>query len=262
MKIKNSILVISTFLFSLTACEKEEVPVFTAQAGINFTAQKESTSPNYDPDDPKNFEYVSDFSGHYANGFYGHLYDTIYIKAKLEGQLSDKPLKVNLQYSSVEDYATPELIMLEDTIYPGEYLAKIKVICKRPADVDSTYRAKIIFDYENSDVVAGTMERQSIILSVSDKTPYSEMYVDSKEEWNDAYSSILGLFGEEKVRFIKSVFKGQTSTLYYYTIYYGDYNPQLGFAGKIETLREALDAYNAAHPEDKVREADGTLVTF
>lgn len=31
MRIKNNILIISTFLFSLTACEKEEVSVFTAQ---------------------------------------------------------------------------------------------------------------------------------------------------------------------------------------------------------------------------------------
>lgn len=263
MRIKNNILIISTFLFSLTACEKEEVSVFTAQTGINFTAQQEnSSSPSYDPDDPKNFEYTSDFSGHYARGFYGHQYDTIYIKAKLEGQLSDKPLKVNLLYSAVENYATPELIMLEDTILPGEYLAKIKVICKRPAHIDSTYRAKITFDYEKSDVIAGTKERQSMTLSVSDKTPYSEMYVESKEEWNSSYSDILGNFGEEKVRFIKSVFKERTSTLYYYTIYYGDYYPHLGFAGQIETLKEALNAYNTEHPDAKVCEADGTLVTF
>lgn len=262
MNLRNIILISSAILLSLTACDKEEVSVFTAEPGINFTAKNQEKSPNFDPDDPKNFDYHSDFSAHYGMGVYGQLFDTIYIKAKLEGQLSSEPLKLNLSYETVEGYATPELIMFEDTIFPGEYLAEVKVVCKKPAHIDSTYCATIIFDYANSDVIAGTKERQTATLYVADKTPYSEMYVKTKEEWNQAYSSILGEFGEAKVRFIKYVFKDKTSNLYYYTLYYGDYYPHLGFAGNIEELRAALDTYNAEHPNNKVQEADGTFVTF
>lgn len=251
------------------ACEQEEVYTFIGAPGINFTSQSytEGQMPNDytgDPDDPDLMGYVSSYEAHYGKGWYGDKYDTIYIQAKLEGVMQDRPLRVNLKAEPVEGVAFPNMIIGRDSvIQPGKYWLRIRVLVERPAILDSTYQAKFTFDYENSDVVPGSEERQSIILEAHDtyEVNAENMYVSSIEEWNTYYGDVLGPYGPEKARFIYSVFMGRTATLYMYTNYYPTV-PDYGFAGNMEQLITALNEYNAAHPDAPVQEADGTLVTF
>lgn len=266
-KIYYSILtLLSASLFA--ACQKEEVYSFIGEPGINFTEQtyKEGDLPSttHDPDDPKNFTYQSTYASKYAAGRYGEKYDTIHVQAKMEGSLQDHPLRVNLKAEPVEGVAFPNLVIAQDSVVkPGKYLVRIQVLVERPAILDSTYQARITFDYENSDVAAGTEERQSIILEASDtyELKSENMYVDTEADWNLYYGAILGPYGPEKARFIYSVFMGRTPTLYMYTNYYPNV-PDYGFAGNMDKLVTALNEYNAAHPDAPVQEADGTLVTF
>lgn len=262
-----SILTSLCILF-LAACQKEEVYTFTAEPGINFTEETytlgQLPSTTHDPDDPKNFTYESKYELQYSAGRYGVKYDTVYVQAKLEGTLQDRPLRVNLKAEPVEGVAFPNLVIARDSVIkPGEYLVRIQVLVERPAILDSTYQAKIVFDYENSDVVPGTEERQSITLLAHDTYEVTDenMYVSTIDDWNYYYGDILGPYGPEKTRFIYSVFRGGTAQLYMYTNYYPTV-PQNGFAGNMEQLITALNEYNAAHPDAPVREADGTLVTF
>lgn len=256
---------LAALLFS--SCTEEEVFSFMGEPGINFTSQDYNLGdlPNSwgDPDAPEQMGYTSNFSVHYHKGQFSDKYDTIYVKAKLEGTLSDRPLRVNLAYKPVEGYETPTLVMAKDSVIKaGEYYVRIAVLVERPQEYDKEYKAQIVFDYENSDVVAGSMERQSIVLTASDKYElnYDNMYVDSEEAWNECYSEFLGNYGPTKARFILSVFKDATVRLYMYTNYY-PYLPDYGFGGKLDELREALDEYNAKH-DQPLQEADGTLITF
>lgn len=266
-KIYYSILTL-LFVSLFAACQQEEVYTFIGEPGINFTEQgyEEGTLPSttHDPDDPKNFVYKSNYAAKYSAGRYGEKYDTIYVLAKLEGTLQDRPLRVNLKAEPVEGVAFPNLVIAQDSvIHPGKYFVRIQVLVERPAILDSTYQARILFDYENSDVVAGTEERQSVILEASDTYELNSenMYVDTEDDWNLYYGDILGPYGPEKARFIYSVFMSRTPTLYMYTNYYPTV-PDYGFAGSMDELITALNEYNAAHPDAPVQEADGTLVTF
>ena len=52
-----------------------------------------------------------------------------------------------------------------------------------------------MFDYANSDVVAGTKERQKVKVTVKDVTDWGGMYVSDEDEWNAYYSDVLGKYG-------------------------------------------------------------------
>ena len=102
--------------------------------------------------------------------------------------------------------------------------------------------------------------RRNIILKASDKYEISQenMGVGSEEEWNNTFASYIGTYGPVKVRFILSVFKNHTTQIFVYT----PYGFGIGFDSpdNVETLKEALNAYNAKH--GALTEPDGTVVTF
>ncbi|QIU93582.1 hypothetical protein [Bacteroides faecium] len=248
-----------------SSCTKEEVHSFIGEPAINFTSQEYQLGdmPNSqdDPDDPNQMGYTSNFAAHYKKGQFTDKYDTVYVKAKLEGMLQEHPLRVNLAYESVEGYDTPTLVLPKDSVIKaGEYYVRMAVLVERPAVYNKEYQVKITFDYANSDVVAGSEERQSIILKASDEYEISQenMGVESEEEWNNAFASYIGTYGPVKVRFILSVFKDRTTQIFVYTPYgfgIGFDNPD-----NVETLKEALNVYNAKH--GALTEPDGTVVTF
>lgn len=262
--IYNLYLIVLAVLF-YSSCTKEEVYSFTGEPAINFTSQEyqlgDMPNSQKDPDNPDQMGYTSNFTVHYEKGQFTDKYDTVYVKAKLEGMLQEHPLRVNLAYESVEGYDTPILVLPKDSVIKaGEYYVRMAVLVERPAVYNKEYQVKITFDYANSDVVAGSKERQSIILKASDKYEITQqnMGVGSEEEWNSAFGPYIGVYGPVKVRFILSVFKGRTAQIFVYT----PYGFGIGFdnPSNVATLKEALDAYNAKH--GALTEPDGTVVTF
>lgn len=238
----------------ISACEEEVVQPFSAERGINFIATDGSDKDTYTL-----LDRTADFLPHYKKGQFDFEYDTLNVLVRLEGTFSDLPLKVNVKALPVEGYATPELVMPETSIKPGTAIDTIKIYSKHLAYLDSTYKAQIVFDYEKTDLVPGVKERQQFILSVIDKFPLEDfMYVSDEAEWNEEYSYLLGLYGQQKVRLIYSVLQG-SGTIFYYYFYYGTDNY---IKGKIPEFKAALDAYNEKHKDNPLKEDDGRLVTF
>lgn len=240
------------FLIFATACEEEQVQSFSAERGVNFLDV--DGGDIYTKLDRK----VS-LIPHYVAGNFDFLEDTINILVKIEGMLSDVPLKVNVKALPVEDYATPELTFSEAIIKPGKIKDTIRVYCKPLAYLDSTFKAKIVFDYEKTEMIPGVKEQQQLILTVEDKFPLEgAMYAKNATEWNNLYAYLLGDYGKKKVRLIWSVLKGDNNA-FYRIVFQGSDNKMKNL---IPSFKAALKEYNDKHPDSPLKEEDGKLVTF
>lgn len=257
------LIVLAALLYS--SCSKEEVYSFMGEPAINFTSQDynlgDVANSQKDPDNPDQMGYTTNFAVHYKKGQFTDKFDTVYVKAKLEGMLQDHPLRVNLSYEPVEGYDMPKLVMPEDSVIKaGEYYVRMAVLVERHPVYNKEYQAKISFDYANSDVVAGSKERQSIILKASDtyEVNMENMGVENEEEWNSMFGPYLGVYGPVKVRFILSVFKDRATQLFVYTTY--GWKSGFDRPANVDTLKKALEEYEAEHGD--LKEPDGTVVTF
>lgn len=258
------LLTVLTILLTLSACHQEEISPFTGQPGVNFMGRSGDGDNIYWSEDYTALSYATDFLSFYKNGQYGVTMGKFALRVRLEGRISDHPLKVAFKMLPVADYETPEIhLPQEPVVIPaGAYEAEAEFTYIRPAQTGREYRAQIAIDYDASDVVPGTYERQLFTIFIADTFPWNLMSVASQEEWVSTYKPYLGDFGPEKLRFILSVvgetkLKSVTSWNRYgpaYTEYF------------INTVKgdiiNALNKYNAEHPDAPVREADGTLVSF
>lgn len=266
MRKKYNYLIGFLFLALFSACNEEEVQPFSEKPGVNFMERVISQNNINWGNGYTNLNSTLDFAALYSAGNYGITENDIILRVQLEGQFSATPLKVKFTVLPVEEFDLPHIIIPADgvEIKAGEYFAEAVFTYKRPETLDKEYRAKIAIDYENSDVVAGTKERQTYTFIIQDMFKWEMMSVESREEWDTHFTSILGVYGPEKVRFLLYAFGKLGKDLEdvswytvnnYYPTYYGlqKYMPQ---------VREALATYNTEHPDAKVQEADGTLVTF
>ena len=134
-------------------------------------------------------------------------------------------------------------------------------------EYNKEFKAKLVFDYANSDVIAGTKERQEYVITVSDELIWEDMYVSDLANWNEVCSPYLGEGGDVKLRFIYVGLKplgynyNTVKSGCYYYVYMG--RPTSGFREKYELtyLRNSLAEYNASH-DNPLTELDGTPVTF
>ena len=265
MKLYKIAFIIFGVLLAFTSCKEEEVEPFSGAPGLNFMAS-DGYGGFYDSGNSyENLSSVVDFFGLYAQEKTMDLsYCDVKVFLQLEARISDKPLKIKLMAEPVEGYDMPELEMPEAAeMEAGEYRKEFTIRCKYPKDGKES-KCVIKVDYANSDFVPGTMERQQYEITLTDETDWSSMWVFSPEEWNAAYSSVLGNYGEKKVRFIMAALAAEDlsandiSMLYYYQKNYHRY----GFDDVVmEALRNALTQYNSTH-DKPLTEADGTPVTF
>lgn len=266
MKKKYNYLIGLLFLTSFVACSEEEVQPFSSSAGINFMERTiVDGKVNWGNGYTKLSTNIDFFSDVYGAGKYGEPEEYITLRVKLEGLLNEAPLKVKFKTLPVEGYDLANVIVPEEgiEIKAGEYTTDVVFAYTKPAIFDKEYQAKIVIDYENSDVVAGTKERQAYVLSIQDSFPWDAMSVESREQWDKAFVPVLGEYGPEKVRFLLSAL-GSTTRLKSASNYTAiDYYPEsYGLQRYMPQVKEALATYNTAHPDAKVQEADGTLVTF
>ena len=269
MKKKYTYLIGLLFVALFAACSEEEVQPFSDAPGVNFMERTVDNSGRVSWSEgytalSLSVNFVDSF---YSKGIYGVKDRRIPLRIQLEGRLNDTQLKVKFKVLPVEkeEYDLAEVIVPDEAveIKPGEYTAYATFIYKRPAVLGKEYRARITIDYENSDVVAGTKERQYYTLSIQDTFKWSSMYVKSKEEWNTHYAPLLGEFGEEKVRFLMYIMKAVIGASFDNTCYYTvNGSASNGFQRYTQRIKDALEAYNAEHPEEPVKEANGTPVIF
>lgn len=246
-------------LMTVASCKEEEVQPFTAERGVNFVTY----TNGYYNDNPTDLITEYNFYSFYITK--GLSIDSLPLQlgVELEGQLSESPIRIRLTAGKDSLFELADLVMPGDSVIaPGHYRRTMTVQCKKPGVYNHTYKAIIGFDYANSDVVAGTKERQKYTVTVTDSTIWSDMDVSGEDEWNQKYASILGKYGPVKVRFIMATLgkEGQSYNQIKYLYYYTTNYPSYGFASVIDDLRQALADYNKNNAV--LKEPDGTIVTF
>ncbi len=255
-------------LLSLTACTQEEVPTFASERGINFLVYNELGDTYTD-----NYEllttthnFFADYAG--TNGWQVSE-KTLKVGLSLEGTLSTTPVRIKIKAQPVEGYDFPELTLPDSCIIDsGEYRTNFSVVVKKPQTYDKEYRAALTIDYANSDVVAGTKERQTYTLIISDATDWSALSLSNQAEWETALAANLGTYGPNKVRHILVTFGlspsgqqlsySQIRSLFYSTRWASS---GFGTATRLNILRNSLTTYQTTYGQ-VLTEPDGTVVTF
>ncbi|MEG2339497.1 MAG: hypothetical protein RSB69_01925, partial [Odoribacter sp.] len=156
---QKSILYMMSFLVTLcylTGCSEYEMVKYTGEPAINFMAGENGEGG----DDAEGLFLAYNFGLQYAE--WNIPQDTIFLKMKLEGNLTNQPLHIKLKAEKEAEFAQSEIVFADDyTIETGQYTVLVPLIIKRPTERDSVFKVKVTVDYENSDVIAGTKERQA-----------------------------------------------------------------------------------------------------
>ena len=276
MKTKYSYLSFLLAVLCLGACQQEEVKTFSGERGINFVCY-DDWSKSYE-DDYTKLTLEHNFFEDYAEQGWELSDYTQEIGIQLEGTFSDTPITVKVKVEAVDGYEMPTLELPEEcVIEAGEYQSHFEMKCKKPAEFDKVYKARLVFDYSASGLVSGTKERQAYEITLSDATPWSDMYVSNETEWNTAYASVLGNYGPMKAR---CLFVGLGTSEYGGAYYYGAgriytnirtyfYNQKNGWSGGFTGrnsfvgyyLDDTLYLYEEVYGKE-LQEADGTTVAF
>lgn len=268
MKTIYQYLAVAFLAFAFGACSEEEVSTFNSERGVNFVIYN-AYYDSYE-DDYENLESEYNFYTDYSTQASMTLQPcSVQVGVQLEGTFSDQPVRIKVKAEAVEGYETPEVTLPEEIIIPAnEYQANFTVLCSQPKEYEKEYKVKLVFDYANSDVVAGTKERQEYIVTVSDQTLWEDMYVENAEGWSSTYSSTLGAYGPVKIRYIFMIMAknyqesyNSVRVTYLYTKSGGNYNMWYGFLGIMDLMEEDLAAYNATLASP-LCEPDGTPVAF
>ncbi len=258
----------------LASCKQEEVKTFSSERGVNFV-NYDDWSKTYE-DDYKSLKLEHNFLEDYATQGWQVADYTQEVGIQLEGQFSYSPISVKVKVEAVDGYELPTLTLPEEcVIEPGEYQTHFTLTCKKPEAYDKVYKAKLVFDYSASGLVAGTKERQSYEITISDATIWSDMYVSNEAEWNSSFSNILGTYGPVKVRFLlvalgtsdESGAVGYSAGKNYSGIRQYYYNQKNGWSGGFKGgwvswyIDDGLYLYEENYGKAPA-EADGTPVTF
>lgn len=180
---------------SLISCDKSEVPLFSDKDGINFYSTN-TDNPKLDVE----FEYEVKFN--YS------LTDEIEFEAPvfIQGRVSEVDRKLAFEIADSTD-VTAEMSIVPTVIKAGESDGVAKIKIKRPANTLEEFISYVSIDPNNSDFKAGTMERQRIIVKVTDIDSYAGFGM-SKWTWEDYnLEYLIGSFSFGKVRFICNIYK-------------------------------------------------------
>ena len=178
--------------------------------------------------------------------------DTIYVQAKLEGMMSSEPIRIRLKYDYDPEQPHVEVIFRDDYAFaPGEYMAEFKIVVKRPPERDRLFAIPLTFDCENSDIIAGAVERQIFRLNIKDEYTFQTAQI-TDEVWENAIEPVLGPYSNTKMRFVAYALQRWNLS---------------GLAGGVtladkQTIVDKLAEYNGAHPGNPLRDENGEIVTF
>ena len=249
-------------------CKEQEVETFHAERGINFVNY--STYSREFSDDYEHLEAEVNFFTKYAGKTGWDIQpDTIYAGLQIEGTLPDTLVRVKLKVMPVSGYELPDISVPDYVdLHTGQYQASFRIVCQKPKDYDKHYKAQILVDYANSDVVPGTAERQAYTVTVCDSTAWNDIRVTDEADFNKSYGKYLGSYGPVKTRFLFVTFGqsgpvGGTYSVICDQVFYYSKQGWGGFANAYyqSFIKSALDSYNqtAGSP---LAEPDGTLVKF
>lgn len=267
MKMRYSLFLVALLAAStLVGCSQQEVPTFSGEVGVNF--RERSGDDNWS--DGYNFLFsITDLFQYYTEQ---QTFDITYPESQLslliEGPVQDKPLKVKLKLEPLDGYELPDVTLPDEVVIPaGEKSVVFSVHVGKPAKMETRYAGKVTIDYDKSDVVAGTKERQSLVIGIQDIAQLPSQ-LDGLMTWDEfvqLFESKLGKFGPMKLRL--ALINDDPS----FPIFYHAYYTKIGYDGEgwgyglgenLSYYADALKEYNDAHPGAPLMEADGTPVTF
>ncbi|MEG1950307.1 MAG: DUF4843 domain-containing protein [Odoribacter sp.] len=238
---QKSILYMMSFLITLcylTGCSEYEMVKYTGESAINFMAGENGEGG----DDAEGLFLAYNFGLQYAE--WNIPQDTIFLKMKLEGNLTNQSLHIKLKAEKEAEFAQSEIVFADDyTIETGQYTVLVPLIIKRPTERDSIFKVKVTVDYENSDVIAGTKERQAFVLEISDQLTL-DMAKLSERNWERMIEYDFGVYTNTKLRFMV------------YALQEIDLSSGLS-EEQVDQIRAKLVEYNAAHPGKPVLDDDG-----
>lgn len=231
----------------LTACHEYKMVKYNEKPAINF-----ATLTDYDGEvDFSAGNLWTQYRYTYNNGIQDTLSGVIVV---VQGNLEHDPLLVTLRANAVDDALMPEVDFLRNCHIPsGSYYDSVLVVIKCPELSDTLYAVDIVFDYEKSDAIAGTVEKQAFRIEV-----YNQVWSSLKftaEKWEEKLAPIVGSFSRVKAKFLLDLY-GQWG--------YGSLEELAEDLEESDTafLNKKLQAYNDAHPGNPLKDEFGNLVVF
>lgn len=236
-------------MFFLSSCHYEEMPLYEDIFRINFLG---TDKDNKDTDDPSTFKAEYNFGTNVGGDTV--LVDTVRVKVRLLGDLSGEPLKITL---AARKYGEASLADVEFQnpyeLTDSAYRAVLNVVIKRPVERDKEFKAQLYFDYANSDVQSGIDSLQTYLLTVKDELTLEMCGLD-EDFWETDVKGVMGAYSNNKLRFCVKALKSTNFGTWYYGYYY--------IMRAATTCREELQKYNDAHPDDKLKDENGNLISF
>lgn len=214
------------------SCAKEEIPMY---ANGDNCIQFEYGSEQFATDFDFAFQYEESFDewGYPERSYYGDALQEqqVGLIVSLLGWPSDDDRTFRLKAVEGEGL-NPELVRLDEsyTLRGGMLRDTATVTLLRPA-ARGKYKVTLTFDTdgEDADFALGAEEKLTYTFNITDRYP-------KPTDW-DGRAAWLGEYSEEKYAFVVTVI----NKTYGYYVSWGDYNQQ---------LRDALDEYNAANPDN------------
>lgn len=237
-----------------TACRERVIDLYAIEPAINFVLMDNNGVIVYDPSllyNEHNFGTslpIPDSTN----------IDTLRIVVRLQGKPHPTPLNISL--SVVKDGDGPMAGVRPMNPYilgAGEYEMILGVPVDRP-DGDmlsgTEYKARLVFDYANSDVIRGAEELQEFSIAVTNNLTM-DMLGLTMDDWEWGYEGVIGPFSFTKARVMIMVSKS-TNIMNYY----GYYGPS---GTRLQALKDALEKYNTEiSPGNPLRDENGNLVAF
>lgn len=183
-------------VFLFTACTENKMYEYTEAPAINFmTLDKNGDYSNEESLLKRDFNFTEKLS----------VKETVTdVYAQLQGKIQDHPLKVSLKVEQVDTFPLAEVHIAEQyLIFPGNYIDTLVFEVMKPQTSARVYKAKICFDYEQSEVQAGNIEQQEFQVTVWDNYVFSwDAMGITSESWDAVFKPYIGNWSIIKIRFM------------------------------------------------------------
>jgi len=237
-------------LVCATACKEHQMEYYTVAPTINFMGLNNNGIPI---DQPSALRAEVQFGNTIP------IPDStntaiLQVHVRLQGRLSDRPLRISLATES--DGAAPLATVKPTNPYILEESAWqmiLRIPVERPAERHTTYRAKLVFDYADSDVGRGVDELQEYVITVRDALTREDIGI-TETVWLRDIQPVIGPYSETKARFmVMAMGRRDLGTAFMWGVNANHQN----------ILRTALNNYNTnVSPDNPLRDENGDLVSF
>ena len=241
-------------LLSLGSCEENHIDKYSEPPAMYFLAQSSGGSWTATYNTPV-----------VLSTNFGTIYDTwnraeyaLELRLQLQGLIQERPLTIRLKAETIDEYPIGQIEFETYVLPAGEYTLPVPIVIKRPALMNTLHKVKISIDYQNSDVSPGLHLLQSVTVDINDLLTL-EMVGLSRALWDAMAVAAFGPYSETKLRFLAYAFYQASPALvnsYFQYI-------AIGFGSLIKaTVENALNTYNAEHPNNPILDDDGTPLIF